>query len=170
MCLYSTCLSSQGQVGIAHSSGCRASPTFPWDSAHFRSLLALPFWWLKALWKSATPSRHPGSVRCCKEEEANLLDINHLSPGGKNSSWSASEPSVSHVASWKTQLVCDSSGEAGSTGQLKRIRGFWKVISASESHKYDSLRVRHTCKSNQRWQFNLHALGLWKNCYAEPTK
>jgi len=58
------------------------------------------------------------------------------------------------------QLMCDSSGEGGSTGQLKRIRGFWRVISASESQNYDSLVARHTCKSSQGCQFDLHALGL----------
>lgn len=41
--LYTTCLSSVVQVGIAHSSGFRPSLTFSWDSAHSRNLLLSSF-------------------------------------------------------------------------------------------------------------------------------
>lgn len=61
--------------------------------------------------------------------------------------------------------MCVSSGDRGSTGQLKGIRGFWKAISASESQKYDSLSETHM--QIQCWQFNLHVLGLGKNCCAD---
>lgn len=100
-----------------------------------------------------------------KKEEANLPDFSQVSPGGKKTSWSGSEPSVSHVESWKTQLMSVSSGDRGSTRQLKGIRGFWKAISASESQKYDSLSETHM--QIQCWQFNLHVLGLGKNCCAD---
>lgn len=69
------------------------------------------------------------------------------------------------MAPWKTQIMCVSSGGRGSTGQLKGIRGFWKAMSASESQNYDSLR--ETRMQIQCWQFNLHVLGLWKNCCAD---
>lgn len=61
--------------------------------------------------------------------------------------------------------MCISSGDRGSTGQLKGIRGFWKAISSSESRKYDSLSETHM--QIQCWQFNLHVLGLWRNCCAD---
>lgn len=69
------------------------------------------------------------------------------------------------MASWKTQLMCVSSGDRGGTGQLTGIRAFWKAISASESQKYDSLSETHM--QIQCWQFNLHVLGLWKNFCAD---